>query len=294
MSSRLRNSSRASGGNGHVVIGITRSYWGFSTLQPPLFRSGKLHLRLVLRDAPRFAKIRTCRRSQRRSTKLSPSLRLHLLCWAKPSNLKRQYLFLLQLTIWTDASHSRWGWGLGPQLRGLVGVQTPQCQRMLSSSCDHPENLSSPMFSPSTALRQHSSTSLDQSLRIKHKQATQHSRCSASVLVPSPPVVDQGQLHSRPSENLGGCPLQRLDDPVSYFAFRTSRCSYLFTHLGNAHLLAYGCPFSHHRAAVYDALTADWNRWSTIYLFLLPALVPVCLHKFVGHCIFVKNIFRYF
>ena len=193
---------------------------GLLNFAAALCKSGRLPLRLVIRDAPRFPKVRSSRRARSCSARISPSLRAHLLWWTKPGNL-RQPVSLSPptptLTIWTDAPDSGWG-SLIPQPRGLGrlacsgGELAHKRQGMPSGPPSDPAD-SAPqrLCSPGT-FRQHSGCDLGQPSGLQHKQEAQLSCSPAEVPVLSPPVDDQGQLHSRPSEHLGRCPLQRSAD----------------------------------------------------------------------------------
>ena len=83
---------------------------GLLNFAAPLCKTGRLHLRLVIRDAPRFPKV--YHRSPQRScsARVSPSLRAHLLWWTRTANLLRPVpLSPPTLTVWTVASDSGWG-----------------------------------------------------------------------------------------------------------------------------------------------------------------------------------------
>ena len=112
------------------------------------------------------------------------------------------------------------GGSLLPQPRNLGSLvpsgsePSHQHQGMPGSSPGHPTHRSTQGLGSPSAIRQHGSCSLDQSPRIQHKQETQHSRDQTAVAVLASPVDNQGKLHPRPTEHLGGLPLQGSLHPL--------------------------------------------------------------------------------
>ena len=162
---------------------------------------------------------------------------------------------------------------------------------MSSNYLDYPSNLFPPVFNLSGAFREHSSCSFDQS-QGGRVQATQHSRCSASL----PACAFPTSGRSGPAIFSALRILGRIPSPEAMQLLPSewviSQASFLqllrlqnlqvdlFAHPGNARLPVFGYPFRQPRAADHYARTADWNRWSASYLFRPPALFPVCLRKF--------------
>ena len=85
---------------------------GLLNFAAPLCKTGRLHLRLVIRDAPRFPKVHHRSPQRSCSARVSHSLPAHLLWWTRTANLLRPVPLsppTPTLTVWTDASDSGWG-----------------------------------------------------------------------------------------------------------------------------------------------------------------------------------------
>ena len=85
---------------------------GLLNFAAPLCKTGRLHLRLIIRDAPRFPKIHLRHRRGVCSARISSSLQVHLQWWTKTDNLLQSVpLSPPSLMVWTDASDSGLGGG---------------------------------------------------------------------------------------------------------------------------------------------------------------------------------------
>ena len=92
-----------------------------------------------------------------------------------------------------------------------------------------------------------------------------HLNTWADSLSRTEPVATEWCLSERSFRNL-----PQLEQPLQID---------LFAHPGNTKLPTFGCPFRHPQVTVVDALTSDWNNWTSIYLFPPRNLLPKVLEK---------------
>ena len=261
----------------------------------PLCKRGKQHLRAVVLEAPRFRQLN--------KTKTSSRLRSHLRWWSATTNLQQAVPMSPpppSLTIWTDASDSGWGgvsslnqeaWGVWSTRERTWHINWKEClavQPVLNTllALLPPHGSSLLVRTDNTVVvalinKQGSNTS-----RGLNKLASKllhtcdlHSWTIRASHIPG--------SHKTWADSLSRERPVRSEWSVSKESFQLltkirSPMIDLFAHPGNAKLPTFGCPFRHQSATVFDALTADWKRWGSIYLFPPTDLIPLCLRKLLG------------
>ena len=131
---------------------------------------------------------------------------------------------------------------------------------------------------------------------IEQESSTQLDLPETSQAVHLPSLDSECPPHTGSPQLLGGFPVEeshsqiRMGTLPSLLQKADQPQIDLFAHPGNAKLPQFGCLFKHPSATIIDALTTDWNRWHSIYLFPPPDLIPLCLQKldhFKGRGLFV-------
>ena len=295
VSPSCRNLQRASS-EALAVLRLTRlskkryqKLLGTLNFVAPFIKEGKFHFRQVILSAPKF---KAGSRPQ-----LSLQFLHHLSWWSHPSNLMHPAPISLpppRTTLWTDASNTGYGgvsslgqttWGNWDSQERLLHINVLECKAVLLclTALAPPQNSTILIRSDNTVV-----------VSLINKQGSNKSRVLNDLLLALLKLCNlngwdlmakhiPGHLNSW-ADSLSRNHIIRSEWTLTQQSFsllpRSKELQVdLFAHPGNAKLPTFGCLFHHPLASIIDAISADWNRWTAIYLFPPLDLIPTCLKK---------------